>query len=141
MADQSGSTHFRELFDSALRAYEKETGVTLANHRLAMELQHCDTIEGITGLLQNQAKDFRKCETITKSVETMVSILTPLSLAASLPDSVGFVRQRVLAASFTSLTISYSRSRPRKQYKLVSVSYLMYVPFSGSYVYILVTTE
>ena len=141
MADQSGSTHFRELFDSALRVYEKETGVTLANHRLAMELQHCDTIEGITALLQDQAKDFKKCETITKSVEIVISILTPLSLAASLPDTVGLVRQKVLVASFTSLTVSYSRSRPRKQYKLVSVSYLMYVPFSSSYVYIFVTTE
>jgi len=141
MADQSGSTHFRELFYSALHAYEKETGITLANHRLAMELQNCDTIEGITALLQAQAKDFRKCETITKSVETVVSILTPLSLAASLPDTVGFVRQKVLAPGSTSLTVSYSRSRPQKQYKLVSVFYLMYVPFSSSYVYILVTTE
>jgi len=58
MAHQSGSTRFQELFGSALRAYEKETGVTLANHRLAMELQRCDTIEEITALLQDQAKDF-----------------------------------------------------------------------------------
>jgi hypothetical protein len=142
MADQSGSTRFRELFNSALRAYEKETGVTLSNHRLAVELQYCDTIEGITVLLQGQAKDFKKSETIIKSVETIVSILTPLSLAASLPDTVGLVRQNELVvASFTSLTVSYSRSRPRKQYKLVSASYLMYVPFSSSFVDILVTTE
>ena len=130
MADQSESTRFRELFDSALRAYEKETGVTLANHRLAMELQHCDTIEGMTALLQDQAKDFRKSEKVTKSVETIVSILTPLSSAASLPDTIGLVRQRVLVASFTSLTVSSSHSRPRKQFKLVSVSYLVYVLFS-----------
>jgi hypothetical protein len=38
MTDQSGSTRFRELFDSALRAYEKETGVTLAIHQLAVKL-------------------------------------------------------------------------------------------------------
>ena len=92
MADQSGSARFRELFDSALRAYENDTGVTLANHRLAMELQHCDTIDGITTLLQDQAKDFRNSENFTKSVETIVSILTPLSFAASLPDTVGLVR-------------------------------------------------
>jgi len=137
MADQSGSTRFQELFDSALRAYEKETGVTLANHRLAMELQHCDTIDGVTALLQDQAKYFRKSEEITKSVETIVSILTPLSSAASLPDTIGLVRQKVLAA--TSLTVSYSHSRPRKRYKPVSVSYLTYVPFSNSCVDILVT--
>ena len=141
MADQSGSTRFQDLFDSALHAYEKETGVTLANHRIALELQHCDTIEGITALLQDQAKDFRKTEKITKSVEMIISILTPLSFAASLPDTVGLVRQKVLLSSFASLTVSYSHSRPRKQYKLVSASYLMYVSFSGSYVDILVTTE
>ena len=141
MADQSGFTRFQQLFNSALRAYEKETGVTLSNHRLAVELQYCDTIEGITVLLQGQAKDFKNSETIIKSVETIVSILTPLSLAASLPDAVGLVRQNELVACFTSLTVSYSRSRPRKQYKLVSESYLMYVPFFSSYVDILVTTE
>lgn len=91
MADQSGpgSTRFRGLFDSALRAYEKETGVTLANHPLAIKLQCCDTTEGITALLKDQAKDFRQSEKITKSVETIVSILTPLSFVASLPDAVG----------------------------------------------------
>jgi len=132
MADQSGSSRFRELFDSALRSYEQETGITLANHRLATELQHCDTIEGITALLQDQAKDFRKTERITKSVKSIVSILTPLSSAASLPDTIGLVRQKVLVANFASLTASYSHSRPRKQYKLVSVSYLTYVPFPSS---------
>ena len=141
MADQSGSTRFRDLFDSALRAYEKETGITLANHRLALELQHCDTIEGITALLQDQAKDFRKPEKITKSVEIIVSILTPLSSAASLPDTIGLVRQKVLVASFTSLTVSYSHSPPRRSFKLVSVSYLMYMRFFGSYVDILVITK
>ena len=141
MADQSASTRFRELFDAALRAYEEETGVILANHRLALELQHCDTIGGITTLLKDQAKVFRKSEKITKSVETIVSILTPLASAAPLPDTIGLVRQKVLVASFTSLTVSYSRSRPRKQYKLVSVSYLMYVPFSSSHVGIFALTE
>jgi hypothetical protein len=124
-----------------LRAYENETGVILANHRLAMELQRCDTVEGITALLKDQAKDFRKSEKVTRSVETIVSILTPLTYAASLPDTVGLVRRKVLGSVFTSLTVSYSHSRPRKQYKLVSVSCLMYVSFSNSCVDILVTTE
>ena len=68
MAEQSGSTRFRDLFDSALRTYEAETGVTLANHQLAMKLQHCDTIEGITALLQDQAKDLKKIEKKSKNL-------------------------------------------------------------------------
>jgi hypothetical protein len=141
MTDHSASTRFRDLFDDALRAYENETGVTLANHPLAVKLQACDSVEAITALLQDQAKDFKKSEKITKSIETIVSILTPLSFAASLPDAVGLVCRKVLQTSFTSLTIHYSHSRPRKRYRLVSASYLMYVPFSSSYADILVLTD
>jgi hypothetical protein len=135
MADQLGSSHFRDIFDTALHAYEEKTGVTLTNHPLAMELQDCDNIEGITVLLRDQAKGFIKSEKITKSVETIVSILTPLSSAASLPDTIGLVRQKVLVANFTYLTVSYSLSHPREQYTLVSVSYLTYVP-SPVYIWI-----
>jgi len=132
MADHSASTRFQELFDSALRAYERDTGVTLANHPLAVKLQGCESVECITALLQDQAKDFKKSEKITKSMETIVSILTPLSSAASLPDAVGLVCQEVLETCFTSLTLYHSHSRPRKQYRLVLVFYLMCVPFSSS---------
>ena len=141
MADYSASTRFRELFDTALRAYEKETGVCLINHQLAVRLQGCDSVEGIKALLQDQAKDFKESEKITRSMETIVSILTPLSSAASLPDAVGLVCQKVLDTYFMSLTVSYSHSHPRKQYRLVSVSYLMYVPFSSSHGDILVITD
>lgn len=135
MADQLGPSHFRDIFDTALRTYEKVTGVALTSHPLAMGLQDCDNIEGITVLLQDQAKDLRKSEKITKSVETIVSILTPLSSAASFPDTVGLVRQKVLVANFRYLTVSYSLFHPQEQYTLVSVSYLTYVP-SPVYIWI-----
>jgi hypothetical protein len=135
MADQLESSLFRDIFETALRDYEKKTGVALTDHPLAMGLQDCDNIEGITVLLRDQAKDFRKSETITKSVETIVSIMTPLSSAASLPGTVGLVRQKMLVANFTYLTVSYSLSHPQEQYTLVSVSYLTYVP-SPVYIWI-----
>ena len=141
MADQSASTRFRDLFDDALRAYENETGVTLANHPLAMKLQGCESVEAITALLQDQAKVFKKSEKITKSIQTIVSILSPLSSAASFPDAVGLVCQKVLQTCFASLTVYDSHSRHRKRYRLVSASYLMYVPFSSSYGDILVVTD
>ena len=94
MTDHSAPAHFRDLFDDAFRAYEKETGINLANHPLAVKLQGCDSVEAITALLQDQAKDFKKSEKITKSIKSIVSILTPLSLAASLPDAVGLVCQK-----------------------------------------------
>ena len=96
MVDQSGSTHFQAVFNSALEAYEKKTGVKLAQHPLAMELQNCDCVDSIITLLRGQAQDIRHNERIMKSINTIVSVLTPLSLVASLSDAVGLVRRTTL---------------------------------------------
>jgi hypothetical protein len=95
MTDQSGSARFQALFESALQAYEKKTGITLAQHPLAVKLQSCRSVEDVTALLQGQAKafsDFQANDRITKAIKTTISILTPLSDAASLADAVGLVR-------------------------------------------------
>ncbi len=36
MAHQSGPPHFQPLFESALRAYQEMTGITLAEHPFAV---------------------------------------------------------------------------------------------------------
>jgi len=43
MADQSlaRSARFQVLFESALQAYKKRTGITLAEHPLTVELESC----------------------------------------------------------------------------------------------------
>lgn len=97
MAHQSGSARFQALFESALQAYEKKAGVKLAQHPLAIQLQSCHSVESISTLLRGHARafcDFRENDKITKSIETIVSILTPLSSVAFLADAVGLVRQR-----------------------------------------------
>lgn len=107
MAVQSGSARFQALFESALRDYEKKTGVTLAEHSLTQELQSCDSVDAITTLLQHQAQnfdDYRENDKILKLIRTTVSILTPLSSAASLADAVGVVRQKTLLPCIKSLT-------------------------------------
>jgi len=109
MASQSGSARFQALFESALREYEKKTGVTLAEHSLAKELQNCDSVDAITALLHDRAQtfnDYRENDRILKLIRTTVSILTPLSSAASLADAIGVVRQNALLPCFTTLTIS-----------------------------------
>jgi len=96
MTDQSRSAHFQALFESALRAYERKTGITLVQHPLAVKLQSCHFVEDVTALLEGQAKafsDFQANDRITKAIKTTVSILTTLSDAASLADAVGLVRQ------------------------------------------------
>jgi hypothetical protein len=95
MEDQSGPSHFRALFESAFQAYEKKTGISLAEHPLALQLQSCQSVESITTLLQNQTKAFREFrgnDRVMKLIKSTVSILTTLSATASLGDSIGLVR-------------------------------------------------
>ncbi len=109
MADQSGPGRFQALFESALQTYERKTGITLAEHPLSVQLQSCHSVESITTALKSQVQafsDFREHDRIMKSIKTTVSILTPLSSAASLADTFGLVCQNVLMACSTYLTFS-----------------------------------
>ena len=140
MAHPSESARLQALFESALQEYEKKTGVYFAQHPLAIKLQSCHTVEAITGLLHDQAQAFRDLQgsdKIMKSLITTVSILSKLSSTASL--AFGLVRQKGFMAFLPSLNLIYSRSHLPKRYRLVSLSYLTYVPFSSSYVDGLVT--
>jgi fungal STAND N-terminal Goodbye domain len=94
MGDQSESTSFRALFESAFQAYEKKTGITLAEHPLAMQLQSCHSVESMTALVQDQASafnEFRGKDRVTKSLKSTLSILIKLSATASLGSAVGLV--------------------------------------------------
>jgi len=94
MDDQSESTSFRALFESAFQAYEERTGITLAEHPLAIQLQSCHSVESMTAIVQDQASafnEFQGKDRVTKSVKSTLSILIKLSVTASLGDSVGLV--------------------------------------------------
>ena len=92
MADQSGSAPFQELsFEYALQAYQENTGITLAQHPIAVALQTCHSIEDITTRLQDLAlavSDFRERPRIMKSIKATVTLLTPLSDSTSGTDVV-----------------------------------------------------
>ena len=100
MADRSGPPHFQPLFESALQAYEKMTDITLAEHPLAVQLQSGDSAESITTtLLQGEPQvlsNFQEKDRITKSIKTIVSVITALSAMPSLGDALGLVRQTAL---------------------------------------------
>ena len=107
MADYSGSARLQAIFESALQAYEKETGITLAQHPLAKQLESCHSIEDIIAIMQRQfeaVNDLQTNDRIMKAIKTTVSVLTPLSDAASLADAVGLVREKALISSFRCLT-------------------------------------
>ena len=97
MAHQSEFARFQALFEPALQAYEKTAGVSLTHHPLAIKLQSCDSVEAITGLLQDQAqtfKDLQGSDKIMISLKTTVSILSKLSSAAFFADAFGLVRRK-----------------------------------------------
>jgi len=51
---------FQALLESSLQAYdEKPAGVSLTQHPLAIELENCDSVEAIAGLLQDQAQSIK----------------------------------------------------------------------------------
>ena len=110
MAGQSGSAPYQELFESALHAYGRKTGITLAQHPLVVQLQSRHSANDITTLLYGRApafRDFRARDKMMKSIKTTVSILTPLSqaAAATFADAIGVVRQKALMARSTPLTL------------------------------------
>ena len=134
MADMSGSTRFRALFESALQVYEKKTGITLAIHPLAVQLQSCHSVEAITSLVEDQAStfgDIREKSRIVRSVRCTIPILATLSANAALDDAINLVRLKGADDMSHISDDFYSYSHLRRQYTLVLPSYLPYVPFYG----------
>lgn len=87
MNDHSGSFQFQTLFESALRDYEKQTGITLANHPLAEQLQDCQSVESVTTLLHGQARAFNKFkgnDRVVKSLKSVVSVIAALGQVISM---------------------------------------------------------
>jgi len=88
MADQSGLSRFQELLKSAVRAYEKKAGVTLADSKdsLAIRLHRCHTVDDIATFLHGQVHaidDVQQRDRVFKSIKTTVSILSPISSIVS----------------------------------------------------------
>ena len=101
MSDHSGSVRFQALF-GALHEYEKQTDITLLKHPLAEQLQHCDSVDSITAILQEQVhacSKLRGRDRIIKSLNGAVSVLSKLSADVNL----GLVRPKALIGYSMSL--------------------------------------
>lgn len=97
MSNQSRSSRFLDLFESALLGYEKTTNIKLAKHPLAKQLQDCHSVESITTFLQDQARElghFRESDKVMNSIKHTVSILCILSDTLTLRNPVHLVCPR-----------------------------------------------
>ena len=131
MDDQSRSTRFRALFDTAMQVYEQKTGIMLAEHSLAEQLQSCPSAEFITTLIQDQIRassDSRGIDRITNSIESTISVVSTLSATTAFDWAVDMVCWEVPMACSTSLTGFSRHCHLKLQYMQVSLSYLLYVP-------------
>jgi hypothetical protein len=86
---------FQLLFQSALEEYEKQTGINLVGHSLAAQLECCDSVESITELLHNQARNFRQFRGNDNNLKTVlnhtVQALHMLSGTVTLGGAFGLV--------------------------------------------------
>ena len=97
-ASSSSSSNFQSIFNAALESYEKTTNNKLLTHRLATQLQSCDTPTTILSVLQDLVQQF---EQIRGSNERLRSWLDPtvnvlFAFSATLGEGVGMVILTVL---------------------------------------------
>lgn len=95
MSDQPGSSCSRVLFEAALEDYKQQTGIELAEHPLAVQLQHFNSVEFVTDILREQAqnfKEFREKDKVLKPLKRVLTVLHLLPSAANnLAQHVGLV--------------------------------------------------
>lgn len=96
MADQSQSSSFQAIFESALHHYQIQTDTPLVSHPLAEKLQNCESVEFVIAVLQDQARAISQFQgynnRITKSLKVIVSVLYTLSASTA---AIGLVRRNV----------------------------------------------
>ena len=56
----ASSLQFKSIIDEALNEYKEKTGNDLLNTWLAKEIQSCDTVEDVLGIVQGEANAFDK---------------------------------------------------------------------------------
>ena len=127
MSNQSQSSRFRVLFDSALQDYQNQTGTTL----VAGQLQNCDSVESVTAVLQQKARAFTEFrggdDKIIKSLKSVVSVLYTLCASTAPGEAIGFVRPKVSIAHISD-DLFYSLSHLQRRYSLPSPSFSLYDP-------------
>jgi len=110
MSYQFGSYRLQAIFESAYKGYKTQTGVTLATHPFAEQLEYRDSaksISAITTLIQGHVPAFRdssRSERMMGSIESIVYDICMLSTTVALGDTIGLVRQ-VLIRCYESLIL------------------------------------
>ena len=93
----SSSSHFLQIFNNALKLYEKRTKNDLHAHPLAAQLQACDSPDAILAILQKQVEELNQSrntdERWTKVLHPTINVL--LAFSATLGEGIGLVCVRI----------------------------------------------
>ncbi|KAI9430372.1 hypothetical protein H4582DRAFT_2214014 [Lactarius indigo] len=89
----TASSRFQDIFDAALKSYQKQTKKDLVAHPLASRLQSCDSTSAILAILQDQVRELDQArgddERLTKWLIPTVNVLYAFSAAVS--EGIGLV--------------------------------------------------
>ena len=99
MSEESGESRLRALFEAALEDYEKKTGIALADHPLAQQLQNCVSVESVAEVFREQTQvfsEFRGRDKIMKFLKNTISVLYNLTAVANIGHDFGLVRSYTL---------------------------------------------
>lgn len=137
MATLSENSVFESLFQSALEDYEKQTGINLVGHPLAVQLDGCDSVDSINEVLQEQARSFREFRgsdnKIMKLLRRAVQVLHKLSGTAVFGEAIGLVRRirQLVLHSFCLMSLPQPGSLVKNIHTgigtLLAVSFLLFV--------------
>jgi fungal STAND N-terminal Goodbye domain len=79
----TSSSKFQQIFDNALKEYQRRTKKDLLNHPLAAQLEPCDSPDSIRAVLRQQVQELNRSQNtddpLTKWLDPMVHVLCSLS--------------------------------------------------------------
>jgi len=98
MSQSSSFSTFHALFNAALQDYKDKTGTSLINHPITEQLETCESVNSITAILQEQARNFREFTEndgkLMKALNSSVDVLCAPSISSALNEAIGLVVRR-----------------------------------------------
>jgi hypothetical protein len=111
---------FQDLFDTALREYNRKTGKDIATDPLTTRLLRCDSSDAVLGVLQEQAHTFNQFRNgdwkvqLVRRLKPTVDILLGLSTSGAFGEGIGLVRPTKLAYPLQSSSSTAQSFPPAK---------------------------
>ena len=95
MATPSEPSVSKSLFEFALEEYEKETGIDLLKHPLAIRLERCNSVDTLTQAVEEEAQAFLEFRGDNNKVMTLLKNVLPvihkLSSTVVLGEAIGLI--------------------------------------------------